>query len=114
VLTLQLSEYQDLAQRTANTSLPFEKRLMVAALGLCGESGEVSEHIKKFSGHGHQLDVDKVKKELGDVLWYVAEIADLLGLDLNEIAQANISKLAARFPEGFSEWRSQNRTADDV
>jgi NTP pyrophosphatase (non-canonical NTP hydrolase) len=97
---MQLSDYQKLAQRTARTDHP--ARAAIAGLGLGGEAGEVQELLKKHHGHGHDLDVSKLAKELGDVLWYVAEIAACHGLDLDDVAEANIAKLKARYPEGFS------------
>jgi NTP pyrophosphatase (non-canonical NTP hydrolase) len=75
---------------------------MIAGLGLAGETGEVVEHIKKWVGHGHDLDVDKVKKELGDVLWYISELATVMDLSMEEIARANIRKLEERYPKGFN------------
>lgn len=65
------------------------------ALGLCGESGEVAEHLKKRIRDGH-LDLAAVKKELGDVLWYVAVLANELGLTLGDVANTNVLKLAKR------------------
>lgn len=95
-----MSDYQALAQRTARTDHP--ARALVAVAGLAGEAGEVAELLKKHHGHGHELDTSKLAKELGDVLWYVAELAACHGLDLDAIAAANIAKLKARYPDGFS------------
>ena len=104
---MNLHEYQERAQRTARKDHPL--RLVVAALGLVGEAGECSELVKKHVGHGHGLDSVKLCAELGDVLWYVAELASAAGLTLDEVAEANIQKLQARDPEGFSEARSRDR-----
>lgn len=104
---MNLNEYQQRAQRTARKDHPM--RLAVAALGLVGEAGECSELVKKHVGHGHGLDSVKLCAELGDVLWYVAELASAAGLTLDEVAEANINKLRERYPEGFSEARSINR-----
>ncbi|NOX63452.1 MAG: nucleoside triphosphate pyrophosphohydrolase family protein [Chloroflexi bacterium] len=108
---MNLNDYQQLALRTAGNHGDFERTLIYTALGLNGEAGEVAELIKKAFFHGHDLDMDKLKKELGDVLWYVAVMANALGLPLDEVAQHNIDKLARRYPEGFSEERSRNREA---
>lgn len=108
-----LNDYQSMAHTTANKDLDADTALTVSALGLTGESGEVADLIKKWRGHGHTLDVDKLQKELGDVLWYVAETATLIGLSLKEVAETNLTKLAARYPSGFSEWYSKNRKAND-
>jgi NTP pyrophosphatase (non-canonical NTP hydrolase) len=106
---MELDEYQRLAIRTAGHRESVEKVLTYTALGLTGESGEVAEIIKKAFYHGHPLDKEALHKELGDVLWYLAVMADGLGFSLDQIARENIEKLRARYPEGFSEVRSVNR-----
>lgn len=113
---MTLDEYQELAMRTWGQSRewPTERRLTVSALGLTGEAGEVAELVKKHVGHGHTLDSEKVKKELGDVLWYVAALATTLGLSMEDVGAANIEKLKARYPEGFSSTASINRSVNDV
>jgi NTP pyrophosphatase (non-canonical NTP hydrolase) len=103
------TRYQEQAQRTARLDLPHRDRLAVAALGLVGEAAEVSEKIKKFLGHGHGLDPLEVLEELGDVIWYVAEMTSLMGAELGVVAGMNIAKLRKRYPEGFSEDNSINR-----
>ena len=106
---MTLDEYQELALRTAGHREGDKEKLTYTALGLMGESGEVAETIKKAFYHGHPLDREALSKELGDVLWYLAVMADALGLSLNQVASENIEKLRARYPEGFSEERSLNR-----
>ncbi len=106
---MELDEYQKLALRTAGHRESQDKVLTYAALGLAGESGEVAEIIKKTFYHGHALDKESLHKELGDVLWYLAVMADGLGFSLDQIAQTNIAKLRARYPEGFSDDRSIHR-----
>jgi NTP pyrophosphatase (non-canonical NTP hydrolase) len=101
--------YQRLAQRTANAKMDPLMRLAVAGLGIAGEAGEVADMIKKHVGHGHPLDKEKLSKELGDALWYVQEISEVLDIPLEDIAAGNILKLMKRYPEGFSEERSINR-----
>ena len=86
-----------------------QARLAIAGLGLAGEAGEVVDYLKKVVGHGHKLDKDKLVKELGDVLWYVAEICSAINADMSDVAQQNIDKLKARYPDGFSSERSINR-----
>ena len=81
-------------------------------MGLAGETGELVDMLKKWVGHGHELDLGEVEKELGDILWYVAEIATILDLRLAQIAEKNEAKLSARYPEGFSVERSRNRGSD--
>lgn len=106
---MNLDEYQQLALRTAGHREDTEKVLTYTALGLTGESGEVAEMIKKAFYHGHPLDRKALSKELGDVLWYLAVMADGLELSLAQIASENIEKLRARYPDGFSEEHSLDR-----
>lgn len=106
--------YQQEAAKTARTDLVISdqrrQRLAIAAMGLSGESGEVVELLKKWIGHGHELDLDKVAKELGDVLWYIAEICTVLELDLeSDVAGPNLEKLKARYGAKFTEAKSRNR-----
>jgi len=107
---MRLDEYQELALRTAGHREGDKEKLTYTALGLMGESGEVAEMIKKAFYHGHPLDREALSKELGDVLWYLAVMADALDLSLDHVATENIEKLRARYPEGFSRERSRNRT----
>lgn len=76
--------------------------LALAALGLAGEAGEVVELVKKHLFHGAPLAREKLLKEAGDVLWYLALLARLCDTNLSVVAQANIAKLQARFPDGWS------------
>lgn len=112
---MTLDKYQQHALRTARVNeddklnaLDFARD----ALGVAGEAGEVADIVKKVVGHGHALDADKVNKELGDVLWYVAVLAHRVGFTLEEVAKANVEKLRARYPEGFDPERSKNRTGE--
>ncbi|MBY0011483.1 nucleoside triphosphate pyrophosphohydrolase family protein [Paenibacillus typhae] len=106
-----MNEYQQLAEVTANrtTADTDQKRYTNYAMGLSGEAGEVTDLLKKVVFHGHDLDKDKLKKELGDVMWYVAMLASTAGIELNEIASANIEKLRQRYPEGFNVIDSKRR-----
>ncbi len=106
---LTLNEYQKFAERTAGAGRDGERRQIIAALGLAGEAGEFANIIKKLTAHGHQISKNDLSDELGDVLWYLSEAATACGLELNQIAEMNINKLKARYPEGFSEERSINR-----
>jgi NTP pyrophosphatase (non-canonical NTP hydrolase) len=94
-------EFQTECERTARAGVPAE-RLANFALGLAGETGEVCEPLKKHLFHGRDLDRDALAKELGDVLFYVSALASTLGLSLDDVAAANIAKLRARYPDGFS------------
>lgn len=109
-MTLSLNEYQQLALRTAGDHGDFESTLIYTTLGLNGEAGEVAELVKKAFFHGHDLPREQLKHELGDVLWYVAVMAQAMGWSLDEVARENIAKLARRYPDGFSDERSRHRT----
>lgn len=89
--------------------------VLYAAIGMCGEAGEVSELVKKYAYHGHAMDTEHLARELGDVLWYVSYMADLFGYSLGEIMEMNQDKLAKRYPDGkFDEERSRNRKEGDI
>ena len=107
---MKINEYQLLAMRTLNKELDKKEVLTNSVMGLCGESGEACDIVKKHLFHGHELDRDALIKELGDVSWYLAEAATALDIDLSEVFERNIEKLKKRYPEGFSEERSINRT----
>lgn len=112
---MTINEYQKAALRTAQTEeLTHIELVMNAALGLCGESGEVADIVKKFRFQGHDLDFEHLAKELGDIAWYLAIGAHAIGYDLETILQMNVDKLKARYPDGFSADRSLHRADDDV
>jgi len=101
---MNFNEYQKLAKRTAK-----DLNLTEFALGLGGEAGECQEIVKKVVFHGHELDHEKLVKELGDVLWYLALLAETIGVELEEVAKVNIDKLKERYPDGFESEKSINR-----
>lgn len=111
---MKLNEFQKLSWRTmpAPTLDPAQKALNISnySMGLAGESGEVVDLLKKHVHHGHELDREKLKNELGDVLHYASGLASLMGLTLEDVAHANVEKLQKRYPNGFSEEDSINRT----
>ena len=123
---MEAREYQRLAMRTNDGKCT--ERLCVAirtpgidiggivnaSFGLSGETGELNDMIKKSNFHGHALNIDSVQKEIGDICWYIAMMCESFGFDLQEIMQINIDKLKARYPEGFSEEKSQHRQANDI
>jgi NTP pyrophosphatase (non-canonical NTP hydrolase) len=73
------------------------------------EAGEVGDILKKHIYHGHELDMDELKKEIGDVMWYMANLCNVLEIELDEIAIMNIEKLKKRYPNGFKVEDSVNR-----
>ena len=106
---MTVNEYQKLAMVSLNPDLSRQDMLLNAVMGLCGESGEAIDIVKKQLFQGHPLDDEKLKKELGDIAWYLAEAASALDVPLEEIFQGNIDKLKKRYPEGFDSERSIHR-----
>ena len=94
--------YQTMAMQTAGELPELSDKLAAAALGLCGEAGEFADHVKKYFYHGHDLDNARVRKELGDILWYAALACEALETRLGDVMEENIIKLRERYPEGFS------------
>ena len=103
------NEYQRLAMTTLNPELSKKDALINGVMGLCGESGEAIDIVKKHLHQGHPLDKEKLVKELGDIAWYLAETAYALDTSLEEVLDQNIAKLRARYPEGFATERSVHR-----
>lgn len=106
---MTVNEYQKLAMTTLNPALSKKDVLINGVMGLCGESGEAIDIVKKHLAQGHALDKEKLAKELGDIAWYLAETATALDLNLEDIFEANIEKLRKRYPEGFDSERSIHR-----
>ena len=107
---MNINEYQKEAMTLLNPALTEKDVLMNALMGLCGESGEAIDLMKKHLYQGHELDRDKLIKELGDIAWYLAETAYALDVPLEEVFRRNLDKLKSRYPEGFDPERSIHRT----
>ena len=107
---MEINEYQRLAMKTLNPALDKRDILINSVMGLCGESGEAIDIVKKWMAQGHALDRERLAKELGDIAWYLAEAATALDIELSEVLERNIEKLKKRYPEGFSSEKSINRT----
>lgn len=106
---MTFGEYQKAALRTAS---PKDKKneLFHLVLGLVGEAGEIAEKFKKIvRDNDSDLDKKDMQKELGDALWYIAVLADHLGIKLEDIADANITKLASRQARGTLSGSGDNR-----
>ncbi len=73
------------------------------------EAGEAGDEIKKYVFHEHGIDKNEVIKELGDTMWYISNICNLLGIELEEVLGRNIAKLEKRYPNGFDAIDSINR-----
>lgn len=106
---MNIEEYQEKAWRTVNKELEIGELLANMIVGIFGESGEVADIVKKHLYQGHGLDIDHVEEELGDVMWYIANLCNLLGIKIENVLEGNYKKLVDRFPDGFSEERSVNR-----
>ena len=109
---MNFNEYQKLARSTA--VYPEEHKVVYPALGLCGEAGEVAEKIKKtIRGDTALAPLDKVTgsiaDELGDVLWYLAILADDLGVELEDVAKWNVDKLQRRMKSNKIKGDGDNR-----
>ena len=121
------NEYQKLAMRTNDRKATLrldniirENKeydiggILYACLGLSGESGEFTDMIKKWIFHEKELDIYHLKRECGDVLWYIAMLCESFGWNIEEIMQMNIDKLKVRYPDGFDVNRANNRSKDDI
>ena len=111
---MKINEYQEMAMTTLNPELSKRDVLINAVMGLCGESGEAIDIVKKWMAQGHELDREHLAKELGDIAWYLAEAATALDLPLEDILQANLDKLKMRYPQGFETERSKLRLKGDL
>ena len=104
------NDYQRAALRTAQMdNFSNEEVLLNGVMGLNGEAGEVIDLVKKARFQGHELDTEKLMKELGDIAWYLAITAISIGYSLSDVFDANIEKLQKRYPDGFDKARSMNR-----
>ena len=110
-MPITLNEYQNQARTTA--LYPQADALIYVCLGLCGESGEIAEKAKKMirddAGILYPERREAMKKELGDVLWYVANLACELDVSLEEVAKTNLEKLASRQKRGTLQGSGDNR-----
>ena len=111
---MEINEYQELAMVTLNPGLSTKDVLINSVMGLCGESGEAIDIVKKWLAQGHELDKERLMKELGDIAWYLAEAATALGVPLEDVLRANIEKLKKRYPDGFETKRSLTRAQEDL
>lgn len=123
------NKYQELAMRTndgkssdriSNALIKSEKTqidlggCIMACMGLSGEVGEFNDLMKKIIFHESKFDEDHLKKELGDICWYVAMMCESFGWKLEDIMCINVDKLKKRYPEGFDVYKANNRGDSDV
>ena len=110
---LTADDYQRAALRTARADeLSKDELLLNGVMGLCGEAGECIDLVKKAKFQGHEIDNSKLRLEIGDCAWYISLASYALDLPLSDVLQANIDKLKARFPDGFSKERSIHREGE--
>ncbi len=88
--------------RTMNFKADLKDNLGHSAMGIIGEAGEIVELMKKHLYYGKNLDVEKLKNEMGDVLFYMQALAYLIGSSIEECLELNTAKLKARYPNGFN------------
>lgn len=106
---MEINTYQTLALQSLNKELKKDDVLINSVMGLCGESGEAIDIVKKWFAQGHPLDKEHLREELGDIAWYLAEAAFALDMNLEDILKANLEKLAKRYPKGFDKEASLKR-----
>ena len=106
---MEINTYQTLAMQSLNKELKKDDVLINSVMGLCGESGEAIDIVKKWFAQGHPLDKEHLREELGDIAWYLAEAAFALDMNLEDILKANLEKLAKRYPKGFDKEASLKR-----
>lgn len=106
---MDITEYQNKSTRTINHKLTSEQLISNMVFGANGELGEVTDILKKTLYQGHELDKEHLKEELGDVMFYLVNLATLYGIDFSEVLQGNIDKLLKRYPDGFDKNKSINR-----
>jgi len=107
------NEYQKLAARTMNKDLNEIATELHALFGMVGEVGELHSIYQKYY-QGHAFDKEHAKKELGDLLWFIAEYCTVMGWTLEEVMVMNIDKLISRYPKGFEADKSLHRAEGDV
>ena len=108
---MTLNFYQKKAVKTLIRNDVLKNLIIRMSLGLCGESGEIAEKVKKYmrEDYGEKELKEKIKSELGDVLWYIATLSNLFNINLGDIAKENIEKLAKRKKERKIRGEGDNR-----
>ena len=107
------NHYQKLAARTIPVDKTRGELTKHALFGMVGEMGEIHSIYQKQI-QGHDINHAHLKKEVGDLMWFIAEFCTVNGWDLSEIMKANIEKLIARYPEGFTSEKSLHRAEGDI
>lgn len=100
---MNFEQYQDAAKRTLKRGDTISFDLNHMAMGLCGEAGELVDCIKKHTVYGKEMDLDNLAEEVGDALWYLANICNIMDWSLEDMARENIAKLQKRYPEKYTD-----------
>ena len=106
---MEINKYQEKAARTCVTIDGGIMDDIHMILGIQTESAEIADAYKKYIAYKNPLDLVNVKEEIGDTLWYIANMCNMHGWDLRDILDTNIAKLEARYPEKFTEESALNR-----
>jgi len=102
--------YTDLAERLGGGAPDHTRlKLLHATLGVAGEAGELVDAVKKHVLYNKPLDVENLKEECGDLLWYMTLLLTTIESDFSEVMQMNIDKLSKRYPEGYTDKHAQLR-----
>lgn len=109
VLVTESRDFASIAQRMNETG---NIRLMHAMIGMCTESGEIQDQLKKHIFYGKPLDKTNLVEELGDLMWYVGIMCSELGVGLDEVMEKNIAKLKKRYGDKFTEAAALKRDLD--
>ena len=105
--TVEFNQYQEFVKTMK--VYPEKHAIVYPALGIAGEGGEIAEKVKKWLRGDRELDKTEVAKELGDVCWYIASMADDLGFTLQQVIQMNVEKLTSRKERGVQKGDGDNR-----
>jgi len=97
---LDFDDYQSSAKTTAIYPKQLNRGIYYTAIGLAGEVGELLNKIKKIARDNAPVDTEALKDEMGDVLWYLSQIATELGISISDVAEANLNKLKGRKQRG--------------
>jgi NTP pyrophosphatase (non-canonical NTP hydrolase) len=109
---LQQGQAVEDSERWGKPSLPYNTALLHGCIGLAGEAGELATAMQRWLWYGKGLDVTNIKEEVGDALWYIAEICTALGCDMGAIMEANIAKLKERHGDKFSDVKAAEENRD--
>ena len=109
---MEIKEYQQKAERTLARTKDSLTDDLHMILGIFTEGAEIADAYKKYVAYNKKLDLINIKEEIGDILFYIANLCNLHGWDLRDIMDTNIKKLEARFPDKFSQEKALNRDLD--